>query len=144
MFAKQKKKYASDYTTNVPCHLPNKLEYKCLGCIPVHYQSRMTSNGIAITPSRSHSAPPKHKGALFRPLVVTMQAGAGREHGSAHVHWQFVRADRTSESETRTSPARLLLLPTDGVRMVRGPTRHSLSTTLRSLPTVSCVAPPAV
>ena len=35
----------------VPRHLPNKLEYKVLCCISVHYQSRMTSNGIAITPS---------------------------------------------------------------------------------------------
>ena len=34
----------------VPRHLPNKLEYKVLSCISVHYQSRMTSNGIAITP----------------------------------------------------------------------------------------------
>jgi len=36
---------------HVPRHLPNKLEYTFLDCIPVHYQSRMTSNGIAITPS---------------------------------------------------------------------------------------------
>ena len=35
----------------VPRHLPNKLEYKVLSCISVHYQSRMASNGIAITPS---------------------------------------------------------------------------------------------
>jgi hypothetical protein len=35
----------------VPRHLPNKLEYKVLSCISVHDQSRMTSNGIAITPS---------------------------------------------------------------------------------------------
>jgi hypothetical protein len=34
----------------VPRYLPNKLEYKVLGCISVHYQSRMASNGIAITP----------------------------------------------------------------------------------------------
>ncbi len=34
----------------VPRHLPNKLEYKILICISVYYQSRMTSNGIAITP----------------------------------------------------------------------------------------------
>ena len=34
----------------VPCHLPNKLEYKVLSCISVHYQSRMTSNEIASTP----------------------------------------------------------------------------------------------
>ena len=39
-----------------PRHLPNKLEYKVLSCISVHYQSRMTSNEIAITPSRLHSA----------------------------------------------------------------------------------------
>ena len=39
---------------NVPCHLPNKLEYKFLGCISVHCQSRMASNGrngIVSTPS---------------------------------------------------------------------------------------------
>ena len=41
---------------NVPRHLPNKLEYKVLICISVYYQSRMTSNGIANTPSRFHSA----------------------------------------------------------------------------------------
>ena len=35
----------------VPRHLPNKLEYNGLCCVAVHYQSRMTSNGIAITPS---------------------------------------------------------------------------------------------
>ena len=35
----------------VPRHLPNKLEYKVLCCISVHYQSRMVSNGIASTPS---------------------------------------------------------------------------------------------
>ena len=35
----------------VPRHLPNKLEYKVLSCISVHYQSRMTSNEIASTPS---------------------------------------------------------------------------------------------
>ncbi len=35
----------------VPRHLSNKLEYKVLSCISVHYQSRMTSNGIASTPS---------------------------------------------------------------------------------------------
>ena len=36
--------------------LPNKLEYKVLCCISVHYQSRMTINWIANTPSRFHSA----------------------------------------------------------------------------------------
>ena len=40
----------------VPRHLSNKLEYKVLSCISVHYQSRMTSNGIANTPARFHSA----------------------------------------------------------------------------------------
>ena len=35
----------------VPRHLSNKLEYKVLSCISVYYQSRMTSNGITITPS---------------------------------------------------------------------------------------------
>ena len=43
----------------VPRHLSNKLEYKVLSCISVHYQSRMTSNGIAIT----------------RPHPLTVQAG---------------------------------------------------------------------
>ena len=43
----------------VPRHLPNKLEYKGLCCISVHYQSRMASNGIAITP----------------PYPLTVQAG---------------------------------------------------------------------
>ena len=40
----------------VPCHLPNRLEYKVLSCISVHYQLRMTSNWIANTSSRFHSA----------------------------------------------------------------------------------------
>ena len=35
----------------VPRHLPDRLEYKVLSCISVHYQSRMTSNEIASTPS---------------------------------------------------------------------------------------------
>ena len=35
----------------VPRHLPNRLEYKVLSCISVHYQLRMASNEIAITPS---------------------------------------------------------------------------------------------
>jgi hypothetical protein len=34
--------------TNVPFHLPDALEYKFLGCIPDHHQSRMVSNGIAM------------------------------------------------------------------------------------------------
>ncbi len=36
----------------VPRHLPNRLEYKVLSCITVHYQSRMASSEIASTPSR--------------------------------------------------------------------------------------------
>ena len=43
----------------VPRHLPNRLEYKVLSCISVHYQSRMTSNEIASTP----------------PYPLTVQAG---------------------------------------------------------------------
>ena len=49
----------------VPRHLPNKLEYKVLSCISVHYQSRMASNGIAITP----------------PHPLTVQAGQSRMGG---------------------------------------------------------------
>ena len=52
----------------VPRHLPNKLEYKVLSCISVHYQSRMTSNGIAIT--RSHP--------------LTVQAGQYESYDSVH------------------------------------------------------------
>jgi hypothetical protein len=33
---------------NVPFHLPDALEYKFLGCIEDHHQSRMASNGIAM------------------------------------------------------------------------------------------------
>ena len=47
----------------VPRHLPNKLEYKVLSCISVHYQSRMASNGSAITP----------------PYPLTVQAGQYEE-----------------------------------------------------------------
>ena len=57
--------------TNVPRHLPNKLEYKFLCCISVHYQSRMTSNRIANTPSRFHSA----GRAIW--IALTVQAGLG-------------------------------------------------------------------
>ena len=52
----------------VPRHLPNKLEYKVLSCISVHYQSRMTSNEIASTPSH----PP------------TVQAG---QYGESELSW---------------------------------------------------------
>ena len=47
----------------VPRHLPNRLEYKVLSCITVHYQSRMASNGSAITP----------------PYPLTVQAGQYEE-----------------------------------------------------------------
>jgi hypothetical protein len=53
----------------VPRHLPNKLEYKFLCCISVHYQSRMTSNGIANTPSRFHSAGRQGKIGVLGDLV---------------------------------------------------------------------------
>ena len=52
----------------VPRHLPNKLEYKVLSCISVHYQSRMASNGIAITP----------------PHPLTVQAG---QYGESELSW---------------------------------------------------------
>ena len=48
--------------------LPNKLEYKVLCCISVHYQSRMTSNGIVITPSHP----------------LTVQAG---QYGESELFW---------------------------------------------------------
>ena len=52
----------------VPRHLPNKLEYKVLSCISVHYQSRMASNGSAITP----------------PYPLTVQAG---QYGGSELFW---------------------------------------------------------
>ena len=52
----------------VPRHLPNKLEYKVLSCISVHYQSRMASNGSAITP----------------PDPLTVQAG---QYGESELSW---------------------------------------------------------
>ena len=56
---------------DVPFHLSNKLEYKFLGCISVHYQSRMASNRIVITLSRSHSAGrAKHGGGSWSSLGV--------------------------------------------------------------------------
>ena len=55
----------------VPRHLPNKLEYKVLSCISVHYQSRMASNGSAITP----------------PYPLTVQAG---QYGESEL---WLRAD---------------------------------------------------
>ena len=54
----------------VPRHLPNKLEYKVLSCISVHYQSRMTSNGITITPSHP----------------LTVQAG---QYGESELSWYW-------------------------------------------------------
>ena len=58
----------------VPRHLPNKLEYKVLSCISVHYQSRMASNGIAITPSRLHSAGRANLGMLWVLLLVDLRS----------------------------------------------------------------------
>ena len=60
----------------VPRHLPNKLEYKVLSCISVHYQSRMTSNGIAITPSHPLTVQAGQYGEseVYPP---TVQAGQG-------------------------------------------------------------------
>ena len=58
------------------CHLSNKLEYKFLGCIPVHYQSRMTNNGIAITPSRFHGA---GRTRFVYPMQVQAGLGWGEE-----------------------------------------------------------------
>ena len=64
----------------VPRHLPNKLEYKVLSCISVHYQLRMTSNEIASTP----------------PYPLTVQAGqwyysrlicGGGEGGISELLW---------------------------------------------------------
>ena len=57
----------------VPRHLPNRLEYKVLSCISVHYQSRMASNGITITP----------------PYPLTVQAGQYWE--SFHAYLRSIR-----------------------------------------------------
>jgi len=54
----------------VPRHLPNRLEYKVLSCISDHYQSRMASNEIAITPSHPS----------------TVQAG---QYGESELSWYF-------------------------------------------------------
>jgi len=62
----------------VPRHLPNKLEYKVLSCISVHYQSRMASNGIAITPSRCHSV--SRVMVLFK---INMLGGRGVSRSSS-------------------------------------------------------------
>ena len=62
----------------VPRHLPNKLEYKVLSCISVHYQSRMTSNEIAITPSRLHSA-----GRAMVLFKINMWGGVSRSSSGA-------------------------------------------------------------
>ena len=39
----------------VPRHLPNRLEYKVLSCISVHYQSRMTSLEVNTVTRDDHS-----------------------------------------------------------------------------------------
>ena len=64
----------------VPRHLPNRLEYKVLSCISVHYQSRMTSNEIAITPSRLHSA-----GRAMVLFKINMWGGVSRSSSGAVV-----------------------------------------------------------
>ena len=64
----------------VPRHLPNKLEYKVLSCISVHYQSRMTSNEIASTPSRLHSA-----GRAMVLFKTNMLGGRGVSRSSSGV-----------------------------------------------------------
>ena len=64
----------------VPRHLPNKLEYKVLSCISVHYQSRMASNGSAITPSRLHSA-----GRAMVLFKINMLGGRGVSRRSSGV-----------------------------------------------------------
>ena len=64
----------------VPRHLPNRLEYKVLSCISVHYQSRMTSNEIAITPSRLHSA-----GRAMVLFKTNMLGGRGISRSSSGV-----------------------------------------------------------
>ena len=63
----------------VPRHLPNRLEYKVLSCISVHYQSRMTSNEIASTPSRLHSA-----GRAMVLFKINMWVGEG---GISELFW---------------------------------------------------------
>ena len=70
----------------VPRHLPNKLEYKVLSCISVHYQSRMTNNGIADTPSRFHSAGRAIWGIV---LCISLQC----RHGSVCVGGEGILRD---------------------------------------------------
>jgi hypothetical protein len=60
---------------HVPRHLSNKPEYNVLSCISVHYQSRMTSNGIASTPSH----PPTVQAGqwYYSRLIIGDLVGAG-------------------------------------------------------------------
>ena len=58
--------------TNVPFHLPDALEYKFLGCIPDHHQSRMVSNGIAMAGQDSDGG-----GEAQRKCVRCMQGVCG-------------------------------------------------------------------
>ena len=59
----------------VPLHLPDALE---------RHQLRMASNGIAMS---TFVLSPKHKGALYRPLVVGYNAGrAGGERQQVGGH----------------------------------------------------------
>ena len=57
----------------VPRHLPNRLEYKVLSCISVHYQSRMTSNEIASTPSH----PPTVQAGQYGESFYTSRSSPG-------------------------------------------------------------------
>ena len=72
----------------VPRHLPNRLEYKVLSCISVHYQSRMASNGIASTPSRLHSA-----GRAMVLFKINMWGGRG---GYLGMLWVLLLGDLRS------------------------------------------------
>jgi hypothetical protein len=78
----------------VPRHLPNKLEYKFVCCISVHYQSRMTSNGIANTPSRFHSAGRQGKmweGGTRKHLGALLVLDVPRFGESFHAYTRFIR-----------------------------------------------------
>ena len=83
------------------CHLSNKLEYKFLGCISVHYQSRMTSNGIAITPSHPPTVQAGNMGGggwgggdcltrISRGVLSEMESPGPRNSGSGDIGYKFV------------------------------------------------------
>jgi len=71
----QAQRYSIPSTRGVPFHLPDALE---------RHQLRMASNGIAMS---TFVLSPKHKGALYRPLVVGYNAGrAGGERQQVGGH----------------------------------------------------------